>query len=83
MVWIVSDEAMEHLLGGDFTDVAMLHDECNEMTISELFNFQDLYKSYQGFRKFFRRHLEPIIEKVRFIEDDDIMGRIVRYFTGM
>lgn len=83
MVWIVSDEAMEHLLGGDFTDVAMVHDECNEMTVSKLFPFQDRYKSYQGFRKFYRRYLEPIFGMVRYIEDNRMVAGAVKYFARM
>lgn len=82
MVWVVSDEAMKQILGGDFSSVAVLHDECNKITVRKLYKHQDVYKSYQGFRKFFRKHLEPIIEKISFIEDDTFMGKVVRYFTG-
>ena len=83
MVWIVSDEAMEHLLGGDFTDVAMVHDECNEMTVSKLFPFQNSYRSYQGFRKFFRKHMEPILGMVRYIEDNSLVSNALKYFARM
>lgn len=83
MVWVVSDEAMEQILGGDFTDVAVLHEECNEITVRRLYKHQDTYKSYQGFRKFFRKHLEPIIEKICFIENDGFIGKVIRYFSGM
>jgi len=83
MVWIVSDEAMEQILGGDYTDVSVLYENTNGVPVSTLYMVQDTYKSYQGFRKFFRRHLEPIIEKIRFIEDDGFIGKIIRYFVGM
>lgn len=83
MVWVVSDIAMEQMLGGDFSDVAVLHDECNEITVRKLYKHQDTYESYQGFRKFFRKHLEPIIEKISFIDDNTFVGKAVKYFSGM
>ena len=82
MVWIVSDEAMEQILGGDFTDVSVLYEDVDNVSVRTLYKVQDTYKSYQGFRKFFRKHLEPIIEKISFIEDNTFMGKVVRYFTG-
>ena len=82
MVWVVSDEAMEKILGGDFTDVSVLYESADNVSIRTLYNVQDTYKSYQGFRKFFRKHLEPVIEKISFIEDNTFMGKVVRYFTG-
>ena len=82
-MWVVSDEAMEQILGGNFIDVAVLHEECNKITVRKLYKHQNVYKSYQGFRKFFRKHLEPIIEKVCFIEDNRIIGKIIKYFSGV
>lgn len=83
MVWVVSDEAMEQILGGDFIDVAVLHESVGNVSIRTLYKLQDTYESYQGFRKFFKKHLEPIIEKISFIEDDTFMGKVVKYFSGM
>jgi Mg2+/Co2+ transporter CorB len=83
MVWVVSDEAMEQILGGDFTDVVVLHESADDVSVRTLYRVQDTYKSYQGFRKFFRKHLEPIIERISFIEDNTFMGKVVKYFTGM
>lgn len=83
MVWVVSDEAMEQILGGDFTDVSVLYESANDVSIRTLYRVQDTYKSYQGFRKFFRKHLEPVIEKICFIEDKGIIGKVVKYFSGM
>ena len=83
MVWVVSDEAMEQILGGDFTDVSVLYESANDVSIRTLYKVQDTYKSYQGFRKFFRKHLEPVIEKICFIEDKGIIGKVVKYFSGM
>lgn len=82
MVWIVSDEAMERMLGGDFIDVAVIHDNADNVSVRTLYKVQDTYKSYQGFRKFFRRHLEPIIKKICFIENNTFMGKVANYFAG-
>lgn len=82
MVWVVSDEAMKKILGGDFTDVSVLYESADNVSIRTLYKVQDTYKSYQGFRKFFKKHLEPVIEKISFIEDNTFMGKVVRYFTG-
>ena len=82
-MWIVSNEAMEHLLGGDFTDVSVLYKNADNISVRTLYKVQDTYKSYQGFRKFFRKHLEPVIEKICFIEDDGFIGKVIRYFSGM
>lgn len=83
MVWVVSDEAMEHILGGDFTNVSVLHEDVDNVSVRTLYKVQNTYKSYQGFRKFFRKYLEPIIEKISFIEDNTFMGKVVKYFSGM
>lgn len=82
MVWVVSDEAMEHILGGDFTDVSVLYESAKDVSVRMLYHVQDTYRSYQGFRKFFRKHLEPVIEKISFIDDNTFMGKVVKYFTG-
>ena len=83
MVWIVSDEAMKHLLGGDFTDVSVLCETIKDASIRTLYKAQDTYKSYQGFRKFFKRHMKPIIEQLCFIEGDGIVGKIIKYLSGV
>lgn len=83
MVWVVSDEAMEHILGGDFTDVSVLHESANDVSVRTLYRVQDTYRSYQGFRKFFRKHMEPVIEKMCFIDNKGFVGKVVRYLSRM
>lgn len=83
MVWVVSDEAMEHMMGGDFTDVYNMYKEHNNISVRTLSGVQDTYKSYQGFRKFFRKHLQPIIGSVCYIKGNTFAGKVVNYFTGM
>lgn len=83
MVWVVSDEAMEHILGGDFTDVSVLYESANNVSVRTLYRVQDTYRSYQGFRKFFRKYMEPVIERMCFIEDNGFIGKVVRYLSGM
>ena len=83
MVWVLTDKAMEHLLGGDFTDVSVMCETNKDVSMRTLYKIQDTYESYQGFRKFFKRHMKPIIEQLCFIEDTGIIGKIIKYFSGM
>ena len=83
MVWVVSDEAMEHILGGDFTNVSVLYESANNVSVRTLYKVQDTYKSYQGFRKFFRKYMEPVIERMCFIEDKGFIGKVIKYFSRM
>ena len=83
MVWVLTDKAMEHLLGGDFIDVSVMCETNKDVSMRTLYKLQDTYESYQGFRKFFKRHMKPIIEHICFIEDSGIIGKIIKYFSGM
>lgn len=82
-MWIVTDKVMNKLLDGDFTDVVIVKQEKEDITVRKLFTLQDKFVSYQGFRKFFRNKLQSIIKDICFIEDSGFIGKIVRYITGM
>ena len=83
MVWIVSDDAMKHIMGGDFSKVMLAYNDNKDISIRRLYNVQQVYKSYQGFRKFFKIHMKPIIEKISYIDDNSINSRIIRYFVEL
>lgn len=83
MVWVVSDEAMEQIFGGDFVDIFVASEYKKDITIKDLQELQDKYKSYMGFYKFFNRHIKPILKSTRYIEDVGIIGKIVNYFAGI
>ena len=55
-MWIVTDKAMNSLLGGNFSNVVLAKQKNKDIPIQRLYKLQDLYSSYQGFRKFFKRH---------------------------
>lgn len=83
MVWVLSDKTMEKILGGDFVDVFVTREYKKDITIKDLQELQDKYKSYMGFYKFFNRHIKPILKSTRYIEDEGVIGRIVNYFAGI
>ena len=82
-MWVVTDKAMNSLLGGDFSNVVLTKQNCKDIPIQRLYKLQDLYLSYQGFRKFFKRHLQSIIENVCFIKDNSFVSKVIMYILGM
>ena len=82
-MWVVTDEAMNSLLGGEFSNVVIVKQENKETPVKRLYSFQKTYLSYQGFRKFFRNHLQYIIEKICFIEDNSFVGSVIKYVVGL
>lgn len=77
-MWILSDRAMAKIIGGDFDYVVWLARKDKSLTISQLFEFQCEYKSYNGFRKFYNKYLKPIIDSVSYIEDEKLISKIIR-----
>ena len=51
-----------------------------DISIRKLYGIQFTYFSYQGFRQFYKKYLEPIVETVKYIEDDSIIGKILKLF---
>lgn len=77
-MWLISDSDMDRLLDGNFTTVINLKQLDNEISMLQLFKYQTSYKTYEGFRKFFKKHLLPIIQTIRFIDDSSLLGKILR-----
>ena len=82
-MWIVNDKAMKKLLGGDFSNVVLTKQKNKDIPIQRLYKLQDLYSSYQGFRKFFKRHLQSIVENICFIKDNSFVSKVIMYILGM
>lgn len=76
-MWIVEDEVMDTLLGGDFTQVILVKQLSPEVNVKQLYNCQFNYFSYNGFRKFFNKYIYKIFNKVRYIENDSITGKVL------
>lgn len=79
-MWLLTDEDMRELLGGEFSQVVTLKKIYKDISIRKLYGFQFTYFSYQGFRQFYKKYLEPIVETVKYIEDDSIIGKILKLF---
>lgn len=82
-MWLLTDDDMRELLGGEFSQVVTLKKIYKDMSMRMLYKFQFSYFSYQGFRQFYKKHLEPIIETVNYIEDDSFIGRILKFVMRM
>lgn len=80
-MWIVDDKTMDRIIGGEFKDVVVLKRTIPTSSIRRLYFKQDKYKSYAGFNKFYRQLLQSIIDKLVYINDDSIQGKLVRFFS--
>lgn len=80
-MWIVSDNTMSKILGGDYKDVIGLKKEDNQISIRRLSRLQSTYKSYQGFRKFYCSLLKSIIDGVFHVEDNTIKAKVIRFIS--
>lgn len=82
-MWILTDEAMEHILGGNFIDVIKTKHEYKDTSILNMKHLQTKYKSYTGFLKFYKKVLEGIIDTSRIISDKSILGKIILYLVRL
>lgn len=81
-MYIIEDESFNKVMGdGEFYQVILAKKKQPTISIAKLFNFQFKYDTYNGFRKFFKRHLEPIIHGIKIVDDDSIMGKAIRFLT--
>jgi len=77
-MYILTDEAFNKLVDGEFAQVIIAKKIRPSMSINELFNYQFDYESYNGFRKFYRKHLEPIINNIRYIDNDSVQSNLLQ-----
>ena len=77
-MWIVSDEAMKQLLGGEFCQVVELKKLEPRLTVKDLYLLQFKYFTYDGFRKFYNKHLSNIINSINFLDDDSFIVKIIK-----
>ena len=76
-MWVLSDDDMRELLGGEFIQVILAKQIDKDMSIRKLFYYQVDYLSYNGFRKFYNKGLYNIIDSIKYIDDDSIIGKIL------
>lgn len=76
-MYIITDEAFNSLTGGEYIQVIIAKKNYPDMSIAKLYNFQFNYFSYQGFRKFYKKYLEPIINNILYVRDDSLIGKFL------
>jgi hypothetical protein len=81
-MYLLEDESFNNLLGGEYYQVVIAKQQEPNLSIKRLYDFQFNYFSYQGFCKFYHKHLEPIIDSVKIIDDNSILGKILRWLIG-
>ena len=81
-MYILEDEALKELLGGEYYQVIVAKHHNPKISIYKIFQgFQVDYKSYIGFWNFYRKHLSPIIDSVRIIDDNSLLGKLLRWLV--
>lgn len=82
-MYLIDDSCFTKMLGGEFYQVIVAKKQYPDISIYKLFHlYQFKYDSYIGFRNFYRKHLEPIIDGIRLIDDDSIKGKAIRFITN-
>ena len=81
-MWVVSDNDMRELLGGEFSSLVMARALKPDIEVFELFRHQDEYKTSSGFAKVYRPTLSIIISTVRFVDDGCVAARAIKAMGG-
>lgn len=82
-MYLIEDDCFTELLGGEFYQVILAKKHDPDISVYQLFhNYQFKYDTYVGFLRFYRKHLEPIIDGIRLIGDDSIKGKAIRFITN-
>lgn len=81
-MWIVDDETMNKIFGGDYTTIIEAKKKYPHLTIRELFCIQIYYNSYDGFRKFYNKSIRPIIDGIKFINNQSLLGKGIKLLMG-
>ena len=82
-MWIVSDNAMRELLGGEFCQVVEMKQLVKDLSIKEMWAMQFKYFSYDGFRKFYNKYLSKIIDDIRVVDDDKFIVKVFKFALGI
>jgi hypothetical protein len=81
-MFLIDDNCFTEILGGEFYQVIVAKKLNPDISVYQLFNYQFKYDTYVGFLKFYRKHLEPIIDGIRIVKDDSINGKAIRFLTN-
>ena len=80
-MYLIEDKSFNEMLGGEYYQVILAKKKQPEISIRKLYNFQFNFFIYQGFRKFYKKHLEPIIDGIKIIDDKRIIGKVIRWLS--
>lgn len=76
-MWVIDDEAMDMILGGKFFMVLDMARKKKNIPVKDLYCMQFEYESYDGFRKFFNKRLRPIVNRVKYVSSNNIIGKLL------
>jgi len=82
IMYLINDDCFTEILGGEFYQVIVAKKLNPDISVYQLFNYQFKYNTYVGFLRFYRKHLEPIIDGIRIVKDDSINGKAIRFLTN-
>lgn len=76
-MYIVENEAMNRLLGGNYYLVLDMAKRNKPITIQDLYCLQFEYSSYDGFRKFYNKKLKHIINHISYVDGSGFIGKVL------
>lgn len=82
IMYLIDDDCFTEMLGGEFYQVILAKKLNPDVSVAQLFNYQFKYSTYVGFLRFYRKHLEPIIDGIRIVKDDSVNGKAIRFLTN-
>ena len=77
IMWVLSDRVFNKLLNGDYTVAIGMKQKYKDMSITDMYCYQFEYESYDGFRKFYNKVLSPILDGIKFIDRNTLIGKIL------
>lgn len=80
-MWIISDETLNQLLGGNYESVIYLKQKEPTLSVRELFCVQFVYASYDGFRKFYNKKLSKVLNGLKRIPNSSLLAKILKVIT--
>lgn len=81
-MYILEDEALNELLGGEFYQTIVAKQQEPKISVYKLFkSFQFNYKSYLGFLNFYKKHLSPIVDDIKVVDDNSLTAKVIRWLA--
>jgi hypothetical protein len=81
-MYIIDDKSFAEMLGGEFYQVILAKKHEPNISVYKLFKFQFKYNTYVGFRNFYKKHLEPVLNGIRLIDENSLKAKVIRFLTN-